>query len=268
MRRCGVVFVHGISTGRATRATIRPRMLRLLEKHAIVPRLVEERYVNAALWRSSGDFAADLDIIARLPGLRDDAISDVADSIEQLAGSLEHAGLSGGDALPPTMLVMGHSFGQVFGYMALRKLVDERRISIPFSFLSLGGPLGNPNPIFRQYLNFARKGPLKRMDGSLAAWSDMYNEDDAVCSNNLSPHVLMSLLPAMHSNALTMLIGAVNQLGGHSLDLHSNFENAQSVKFDFPGHPVMPLAEHSSYFESHELYDLAGQMIADLQNLP
>ena len=251
---------------------MRGRVQDMLKQFDITPRVIEEADATAAVWRSSGDFAADLDLLSRLPSLREDAIADVADQIEQHAADLEKSSvldaLGSIPAIKPALLVMGHSFGQVFSYLALRKLVDEKRINIPFSLLTLGGPLGNPNPIFRSYLKFARKGQLKQADGSLAIWRDLYNPEDGVCSNNLSPHVMMGLLPAMHSNAMSVLVGSLDAFGGHSLDLHVNFENAQSVQFDYPGHALQPLAEHSSYFQSPLLYRAIEEMINQLKDLP
>lgn len=252
----GLLFVHGISNGRSAREGMRDRF-KLCLKEFNVP--FTDQYVDAAIWRSSGRFDYDLDILYRVDGLREDAIDDVATAVMRLH-----------DKLPPNgrLLVVGHSMGQVLGYCALDMLKDTGKLVKPFSYLSLGGPLGNTNPIYKSYLAFARRrGPLRGLE-----WVDVWNPDDPICANIVSPERLIDLLPlpkSIVSNVFHQMTHAIASLDPKHGNMYQPYENMRYMSIEYPGdfQPTDPMREHSSYFKSKECFDTLKKMLTNLEKL-
>jgi hypothetical protein len=223
---------------------------------------------RAITWRSSGNFMFDIDNLYRQPGLRDDAIEDIADGIEQIVKDLKQK------SDKPGLVITGHSMGQVLSYLGAHRAVERGTLDIPFKMLTLGGPLGNTNPVYQQFLTFAQKGPLVDHKGKSVDWTDVWNPDDIICSNNLSrPETVLAALPG--GGPLDILKGAISSLAG-ALPIvkpHRQFENAVEFKFDYElaagAKPLVEgpsvIREHGSYFENDVCFNILKDKIFDLR---
>lgn len=250
----GIVFVHGISNGREAREGMRERFCTHL-RNFNVP--FEDQYVSAAIWRSSGRFDYDLDILYRVDGLRMDAIDDVAQGIMTMHDKLPANG---------RLLIVPHSMGQVLAYCAADMLSESGQLTKPYSMLSLGGPLGNTNPVYRSYLSFARRrGPLTKA----VEWYDVYNTDDPICANLATPEKILDIfVPRVPKEIISNIfkqMGEVIKVGDDTQGLglaYQSFENSIPFEITYPGGfiPSDPMREHSSYFKAAVCFDLLKKM--------
>jgi hypothetical protein len=127
-------------------------------------------------------------------------------------------------------------------------------------FMSMGGPLGNTNPVYQSYLTFAHKGILKNVD-EVIEWHDFWNPDDAVCSNYLSPSSILGLMPKLSQNNFNFLLDNIAK----SIPAPKQYEpyaNAIPHRIEYGGRPTSPMSEHGSYFEVQACYDKLKQLLS------
>lgn len=169
----GFVFVHGINQSPDDYHSMQ-QVADTLASRASIP----FAHVWVGMWKSLGGFMADLAGLSTNLKMRTDAVSDVKTVIQHAWNTLQ-----GTD--DPHLLVCGHSMGQVVALMALDDLGCGRAFPVKTSLLTLGGPVGNANPVVRAY--FVRDvmwrpwGLVPSKPAGVSRWVDMYNPLDPVC---------------------------------------------------------------------------------------
>lgn len=252
----GLVFVHGISNGREVREKLHGWFRFYLERNGI-----KLAMTGPAIWRSSGRFDYDLDILYRVDGLREDAIDDVATAI--WAHSVNMRDFGDPDE-PRNLVVVGHSMGQVLAYLAIHRLQEQKKLLVPTKLLTLGGPMGNTNPIYKSYLAFARKGPPRHPDGTPMEWNDVWNPDDPICSNVVEPGNLLKLLPKLPGSQLAGILNSAFSFSFGAAAPYQAPPGATGYRMDHPGRPDWsenPMKEHGSYFENKMPFDILKKML-------
>lgn len=217
MTENAIVFVHGLNNGPNERALMQGELVRQLQKWKLLD-VLPVHLASVAQWRSLGSWALDLQDMALRPQRRQEAAQDVARVIDMARWRLADS--------PGKVLVLSHSMGQVHTKEALPLLPTGAVDHVPVIHVSLGGPLGNASPVFKEYLRWALDPPTAHV------WHDIWNPDDPVCSD-----------PILRA---TLGRGYVKP-----------FEQVQAYKLEAPGSPtpLEPLREHSSYFEAPMVAD-------------
>ena len=249
----GIVFVHGINQDQKALVGMQGWVEGQLLRYGVLDQFINpadrSKNVWCGKWRSLGTFMGDLEDLFRHKARRDEAVADISAVIQQAWDSLnkQAAGQKCG------LLVLGHSMGQPLALAALHGLQHQvpmvqpvkMAYPMPTSFLSVGGPLGNDDPIFRQYLSHGIDGSAwvrsfcPRKPEALKEWTDMFNPLDPVAQD--------------------MLVGS------------SAYPGSNHMMFKVPGQPPIakpfsnPIADyHSAYFQHPEIYRLVTQMLDDL----
>jgi hypothetical protein len=243
----GIVFVHGINQSEADLEGMQARIEAHLQRFGALEQFRnEDQTLNVwcAKWRSLGDFVADLIDLFRYPVRRDQAFSDIQTTIRSAWSSLQ------GRAERSSLLVMAHSMGQPLAVAALHGLQGavpgaSPSFPVPTSLLSMGGPLGNDDPVVQEYLSRGLNGKpwvrlfCPRKPEALTDWKDMFNPLDPVCHSPL--------------------------LGS------STYPGSEHIVFRVPDQPDLPrpltngISEyHSAYFEYQNTYSLVNQMLDGL----
>lgn len=235
MRRIGLTFVHGISNGPSDRLGMRDRVLTFLS-HGNASEIFKkpentDRYVWVAQWESVGDFFMDLAVLTKADW-RNKAIQDISNRIFESEQQLLKDCQS--DEPRPLHIVLMHSMGQPLGISALAGISKSTGLKLDTIVISIGGPLGNKNPIFKDYLSWCFRPTLfgQKMPKEIKQWIDVANHDDPICCDPAIEH----LTPKCGYQKPKGVTSCIESPG--KLNLHD------------------PMQEHSSYFTSEKLFDL------------
>jgi hypothetical protein len=246
----GIVFIHGINQDEKALVGMQDWVEDRLSRFSLIDQFYNHDgslNVWCAKWRSLGNFVHDLEDLFRHRVRREQAVQDIQKVIRSAwdtlgASQQEKRGL----------LVLAHSMGQPLAVAALHGLQGQptdnqpqTTYPVPTSLLSVGGPLGNDNPVFRRYLSYGADGSewvrafCPRKPTALKSWVDVFNPLDPVCHD--------------------LVVGS------------STYPGANHVVFKVPNQPHLPMPfsnpiadYHSAYFRYPEVYRLAAQMLEEL----
>jgi hypothetical protein len=182
--RQGLVFVHGINQSAGDLAGMDEHVHDTLARWRVAPLFTN---VWPAKWRSTGNFEHDLEVLSRFSSLRDWAVRDVASKIQQAVDQLDRDARESGDDQGPSLVVVGHSMGQVLACLALDQLGQAGLLTMPVGLVTYGGPLGNANPLYDRYLRVGVDGiawgktVMPERPAGVACWVDVFNPLDPIC---------------------------------------------------------------------------------------
>lgn len=239
----GFIFVHGINQSQDDLKQMQGWVEWALKKNGLIDRFVHDgvTHVWCAQWRSLGDFMQDLLDLGTHKVRRDLAVADIQQMIKNAWATLQEAAKKIPDA-KCSLLVVPHSMGQPLTIASLHGLQEDGKFPVPTSVLSIGGPLGNNDPVVQKYMMSALDGePWVKMVSpskpeAIHEWIDVWNPLDPVCH-----------APILGSSA---------------------YPGSQHLMFKVPGQPpivfpgVNAIAKyHSAYFQHPEIYQVAEDML-------
>lgn len=214
----GFVFVHGINNSPEERRQMVWKVKDFLAKAGLAFDIT-----RVGEWRSLGSWLMDLEDLGLRQQRREEAVDDVATAIDQARWAVKSG----------TLVVMGHSMGQVLAAKALKRLEHTgRALPVSVKFISAGGPMGNTSPAFRKYLDWAVS------PSSFIPWWDVWQMDDPVCCDFIAETFGQRgyLRPFEHVVPL--------QLDGCMPD------------------PTRPLDQHGSYFTDPKVANLIRKVMS------
>lgn len=245
----GFVFVHGINQTPAELDGMQERIEGLLHRNGLQDRFSDAtgKRVWVAKWRSLGTFIGDLEDLSVFRVRRCAAVMDIAHVIQHAWATLQD-GIDETNTKPedqPRLLVCAHSMGQPLGLAALsdlevgRALEKQYGFPVRTSFLSVGGPLGNNDPVAKEYFDLWGSLIPKEKPDAIHEWIDVWNPLDPICHG-----------PLMGSWA---------------------YKGSQHVVFKTPGQPNFPspfvnnIAKyHSAYFDHPDIFNIAAKMLDNM----
>lgn len=213
----GFVFVHGINQTQEDLDGMQQKIEGFLKTNGMLDRFIHDgkKLVWCAKWRSLGNFMEDVIDLATYKVRREQAVVDIQAVIELAWNEIDNevrklmfkTGLT-----TKSLLVCAHSMGQPLAVAAIngmQRLVTEKDIfsdskprklgdmfcTIPTSLLSIGGPMGNSDPVVDGYLTRGLDGSpwvkllAPQKPAALDEWIDVWNPLDPVsCAPLLGSH--------------------------------------------------------------------------------
>lgn len=207
-------FVHGINHSPSERAVLGLKVRELVRSTKLDDVF---RNVHVGAWRSLGSWAFDLEDLLVRPQRREEAVNDVCNSLVRSAWGLKSGRL----------VAVGHSMGQPLLVNALRRATAENLLppKVSIRLVTVGGPIGNTNPVSTGYMKWAHRGELG------IPWTDVWNAEDPICCDLILHSISNGYRPP---------------------------EGSRPFRVVAPGTPTPwdPTKEHSAYFELPAFVDL------------
>lgn len=243
----GFVWIHGINQSESDLRDMQDWILRHLRQFGLLDRFCQTDgtpMVWCAQWRSLGSFLGDLEDLSRHRTRREEATLDIQNTIRQAWTTLETYRYG---TARTALLVCAHSMGQPLGLMALHGLQKDSTYPVRTSLLSVGGPLGNQDPVVRRFLHTGVDGSywvrhlVPQKPTALFEWTDVWNPLDPVCC-----------APVLGYSAYPGACGTMFKVMGQPPILNPLERNVTKY--------------HGMYFEYDEIWHEANAMLTRLQS--
>jgi hypothetical protein len=207
-QRIGLVFVHGISQTEQDRSIMPSAFARRSEQYS--SNVFES--TSVAAWRSLGAWGKDLIDLELHPQRRDEAMSDVSDSIISVTKQCDK------------LVICGHSIGQIISLMALHWICRSGHLPTKFSLVTIGGPLGNPSLAVRAYLSWGRRVASLPLPINIMEWVDVWNSDDPICA-----HPVLGYNQPINASRVEQVVVSGHPWIGDPLKEHSSYLDSEHV---------------------------------------